>query len=305
MDQMGVLPSLEVLPFFVSFGDFFDMPDNSKVSPKSFTSYGEIVRGLLTKELVVGILPWEVFVLEVLSKPGQRDQWQVPLFLNPCPTELVLREPVHRIFFPRSGVSTRKFPSHITLGVESENSLTKLQFAEWLTQWPGAKSIRIDHKVLPMNLIVKALEAETIDAIIAPSPWGLREDEAGVGIIDLSFRPGRFTQKLALVCQRQFMDKGRSGISELTQCVSSAREYLRNPASFGRAVEEMSRSGSLNLSNSLLERAGGLHQFASLDQDLPTNCRNLTAELVRLADIGVLPSQVSPSEQTARLLLPS
>jgi len=101
------------------------------------------------------------------------------------------------------------------------------------------------------------------------------------------------------------MDNGGTRISGLTENISSARVELRSPASFGRAAEEISRSGSLSLSNSLLERAGRLHQFSSLDQDFPTNDRNLTGELVRLADIGVLPSQVSHGEQTARLLLPS
>jgi len=79
------------------------------------------------------------------------------------------------------------------------------------------------------------------------------------------------------------MDNCGTRISGLTENISSARVELRSPASFGR----------------------GAHQFSSLDQDFPTNDRNLTGELVRLADIGVLPSQVSHGEQTARLLLPS
>jgi hypothetical protein len=96
-EQMGVFPSLEVLPVFV------DLPPDGlcyPFVPKAFSCYGEISRNLLTRQLAGGILPWEIFVTDILSLPGQRNRWHVPMFLHACPTELVLREPVYRALYP-------------------------------------------------------------------------------------------------------------------------------------------------------------------------------------------------------------
>jgi hypothetical protein len=54
-----------------------------------------------------------------------------------------------------------------------------------------------------------------------------------------------------------------------------------------------------------LERAADLHSFSSLNKDIIPDVPKLLAELMALNDFSVLPSQVSPSEQTARLLLPA
>lgn len=271
-------------------------------SPKAFSSYGEISRNLLTRKLIGGIVPWEIFVSDVLSLPGQRNQWHVPMFLHACPTELVLREPIYRALYPPKGGVAVKLPARLTLGVESRTSLTKLQFVEWLKHWKGSSSIQITYRMLPMSLMAEALAAEAIDAMIAPAPWGLHAEAAGIAKRDTRFAPGKFVQQLAMVCQREFLDEHRETMKSVSETISLARGRLGSSPEFEAAVRGMSRSGRPVLSLELLDKASLLYQFSSLDQDIVPNAEFLVAELARLAELTALPSQISPIERTAKLL---
>jgi hypothetical protein len=303
VERLGILPSLEVLPLLGR--SFRGKGGRGVLQPESFSSYGEIVRGLLTHQLTAGVIPWEIFVADVLSLPGQRNQWHVPIFLHACPTELVLREPIHRIFHPAKGSARQKMPASLTLGVESRSSLTKHQFREWLKQWPGTSGIKLTCRMLPMELMIQALEAEAIDAIIAPSPWGLQTEAGGIGKMDMGFRPGRFAQKLALVCHRDYFGSHRLAMDAIPAGIAAAREELKESGGFGAAVDYLARCGKPVISLDLMEKAAELHGFAKLDQDIVPDSLALSAELSRLADLAVLPSQVTLGEQTARLLLPA
>jgi hypothetical protein len=303
VERLGILPSLEVLPLLGR--SFRGKGGVGVLQPESFSSYGEIVRGLLTHQLTAGVIPWEIFVADVLSLPGQRNQWHVPIFLHACPTELVLREPIHRLFHPAKESVHQKMPATLTLGVESRSSLTKHQFREWLKQWPGTGGIKLNCRMLPMELMIQALEAEVIDAIIAPSPWGLHTDAVGIGKMDFGFRPGSFVQKLAMVCHRDYFGSHRHAMDGIPVGIAAARDELRQSVAFGAAVEHLARCGKPVISLELMEKAAELHGFATLDQDIVPDSVALSAELKRLAELAVLPSQVTPGEQTARLLLPA
>ena len=299
----GFLPSLEVLPLFgkgvCQSGSQGGLPFHAK----AFSSYGGIARSLLTKDSIGGILPWEIFVSEVLSLPGQRNQWQVPMFVSACPTELVLREQVHRSLYSARGSKFAKFPRCLTLGVESQSSLTKHQFREWLAYWPQAASVKVSFRTLPMELMIHALKSEMIDAIIAPSPWGMRIEEDGIGKRDTRFTTGRHTQRLALAFQREFAEQNLEAVEMLPTAVASARRSLRYPSGFADAVSGMARSGSPGIAKDLLVRAAGLHGFSAVDDDMVTDAGSLAYELTRLREFELLPLHVSPGAQTARLLL--
>lgn len=302
-DLLGMVPSLEVLPFFARNEKCGSGDGGLAFQPNLYSSYGEIGRQLLTKRLKGGIIPWEIFVSDILSLPGQRNHWHVPIFLNACPTELVLREPVYRAFHPPKGAGCSKVPAHLTLGVESQSSLTKFQFREWLARWPSTASTKLSFKMLPMDLMVQALEAEVIDAIIAPSPWGLQIESQGIGKMDLSFSPGKFSQRLAVVCHKDFLDSHGGFIKKFPEWIAAARGHLKDPAKFGYAAGRMAQNGKSVISEELMRRAGRLHAFSTLTHDIVPDAHTLATELARLAEFSVLPAQVGQGEQTARLLL--
>jgi hypothetical protein len=304
-ERLGILPSLEVLPFFASDSTHPAVSGDFPFQLRAFSSYGEISRNLLTRRIMGGIIPWEIFIADVLALPGQRANWKIPIFLHACPTELVLRESVYRTFHPPQGGSPAKLPQRLVVGIESQNSLTKRQSREWLGRWKNAASVELVFKMLPMDMMIHALQAEALDSIIAPSPWGIHAESAGLGRRDPDFSPGKFAQRLVMVCHRELLEKHPGLSRNLAQGIASARNHLKNPGNFTIAIERMSRCGRPLVDRDFLERAASLHSFSSLDEDEIPDLRKLVAELMALDDFAILPSQVSAGEQTARLLLPT
>jgi len=304
-ELLGILPSLEVLPFFADDLQHQDGKDACPFQLRAFASYGEIARNLLTRQITGGIVPWEIFVADVLALPGQRNCWKVTMFVQACPTELVLRERIHKIFYPTKTGSKIRLPAKLTFGVESQNSLTKSQSLEWLSHWKGGPAIELNFKMLPMDLMIQALEADALDAIIAPSPWGIHAETAGLGRRDPRFVPGKFAQQLVMVCHKDIHDRHPDLTPMMSRSITAARTELVDPSSFRKAIVRMSRSGRPLVRSSLLEQAADLHAFPTLNKDVIPDIRKIVEELLSLEDFAVLPAQVAPSEQTARLLLPN
>ena len=98
MKTIGVLPSLEVLPFFDAA-----FMEGVNLSYAAHASYGSIAREMLAGNLAGGVLPWEIFVSEVFSLPGQRNQWAAAFFSKPGSLELVLQTQTHMNIRPEGG----------------------------------------------------------------------------------------------------------------------------------------------------------------------------------------------------------
>ncbi len=304
-NSLGILPSLEVLPFFADGFNAGRQCDDLPMQLKPYSSYGEIARGLLTRNLMGGIIPWEIFIADILALPGQRACWKIPLFLQACPTELVLREAVYKAFYPPHSALQAKPPQHLRIGIENQHSLTKVQLLEWLGNWKDGLSTKITFTMLPMETRIQAFQAGSLDAMIARSPWGIHAESTGLGKRDLKFSPSKYHQRLVLVCHRDFLEEKPHLSQELARSVTRARTQLKDPATFSKAIENMAHCGKPFLRAELLEKAADLHSFATLADDMVPDVRTLVAELMMLDDLAILPSQVSASEQTARLLIPA
>jgi len=305
VDYLGILPSLEVLPFFADEIQCGLAGVDFPFQLKPYSSYGEIARGLLTRKLMGGVIPWEIFIADVLALPGQRACWKVPIFLQACPTELVLRDSIYKAFYPPHSAAHAKPPQHLSIGIENQHSLTKVQLREWLGHWENGHSTKITFTMLPMETRIQAFRAGSLDAIIARSPWGILAESTGLGKRDPRFSPSKYNQRLVLVCHREFLEENPQMSQGLARGISRARTQLKDPAIFSKAIESMGLCGKPILRAEMLEKAADLHSFASLDNDIIPDVGTLVAELMMLDDLSILPSQVAASEQTARLLLPA
>jgi hypothetical protein len=304
-DYLGILPSLEVLPFFA---DEFQCRLAGKDFPfhlKTFSSYGEISRSLLTRKLMGGIIPWEIFIADILALPGQRACWKIPIFLQACPTELVLREPIYKAFYSPQGAAPAKLPQKLSIGIESQHSLTKVQLREWLANWKGTHSTTLSFTMLPMETRMEALQNGSVDAIIARSPWGIHAESSGLGRRDSRFNSSKYNQRLVLVCHREFLEANPHLSQKLSHGIALARTQLKSSTAFSKAIACMTDLGKPFIRARMLEKAADLHSFSSLDDDIIPDIKQLVSELMLLGDLSILPSQVAASEQTARLLLPS
>lgn len=302
-NHLGLLPSLEVLPLFAAACDESGESWDSVFQMKEHSSYGEIARHLLTRKLAAGAIPWEIFVADVFALPGQRNQWTVSLLMDACPTELILRPSVHRIFYPAHPEGRVKLPARLIVGVQNQNSLTKAQFQEWLSAWKGSGDVEVVYKMLPMNLRIHALEAEAVDATIAPSPWGMYAESIGIGVCDTRFTPGRFAQQVAIVCHKEFFESHPGVAHRLTRMMSGARESLKQRGGMARAVGRMASIGKLELGIELFEKAAAFHGFDSLPPAIAPDVTELARAFARLAAQSALPPQVAAGEQMARLLV--
>jgi ABC-type nitrate/sulfonate/bicarbonate transport system substrate-binding protein len=157
--------------------------------------------------------------------------------------------------------------------------------------------------MLPLELMVHALEAEVIDAIIAPSPWGLQIESQAIGKMDLRTSPGKFAQRLAVVGHKDFLENDGGLINTFPERIAAAREHLKDSGKFGHAVGRMAQNGKSAISEDLMKRAGSRHAFSTLTHDIVPDAHTLVAELARLAEFSASPAQVGQGEQTARLLL--
>lgn len=302
---LGVLPSLEVLPLFAGPLEEDGTSWDSVFQIKEHSSYGEIARCLLTRKLVAGVIPWEIFVSDVFSLPGERNHWTVLLLMSACPTELILSPALHRAFYPSRSAGRLKLPSRLVVGLQNQNSLTKAQFQHWLSKKEGGRDVEVIYKMLPMSIRIHALEAEAVDATIVPSPWGMYAESAGIGICDRGFSPGKFSQQLALVCREDLFANRQQTASQLTRMMMSSKDVLAHKSGMSKAVSKMTRIGNLALPLDLFEKAAELHGFDSLPSAVAPDVRELTLAFARLSEQGVLPAQVASMEQMARLLVGS
>ncbi|MBX3743358.1 MAG: ABC transporter substrate-binding protein [Akkermansiaceae bacterium] len=298
---LGFVPSLEVLPLI---GTTLQ-PPASPTPPlrlRACSSYGSIARGMLTAELSGGILPWEVFINEVLALPGQRAHWMVPLFLHPCPTEILVKDSVFKYLHPSRSGTRVKPPGRLVFGIESRSSLTRSQVRAWLARWNHKSAIQLEFKVLPMNLMLEGVKAEILDGIIVPTPWGKYAESAGVGKVDPHFTPGLLSQKLALVLRRDVSENPFPDPSAAALDLTAARRQLRNPSVLLKAAAEMARHGRPFLPAAIIGGSAELHLQQNDPAEFTPSSAQLVHELLILRDLSALPPQIAPTRQTALLL---
>lgn len=297
--QIGILPSLEILPFYE---EGFQSVAGTSFVPRS--SYGGIARDMLTGTLGGGILPWEIFTADVLALPGQRTLWRTPLFPHACPTELALQPTIHRGLHPAKSSSPRKLPSRLVIGVESRNSLTKNQLHEWLAGLGSIPRPEVIFKFLPIDLMPQAMAADAIDGFIAAAPWGLIAEEMQLGVLDRNFKSGKFAQQLVIACRKTEPASGFAVMQDVLGELKTARTRLADPAGFRNAAARMAQAGKPVIGLESLEHAARHHASRMTPHDILPDLAKLTRELHHLESLSILPPQIAAGDQTAKLLLP-
>jgi hypothetical protein len=279
----GFVPSLEAMPL-LSLGSAVK---EESWHYRAFPSYGRVLRNLLTSELAAGLVPWELFVTEVLARPAQKGLWSVPLVVHACPTELVLSRRAKKAVYQSPSKRSAGPVSKLVFAIEARRSLTKLQIASWLNVTASVVPENSQFKVLPMELMLKGLQADEIDGFVAPTPWGLLAESHGHGIVDSSFNQGDFSQELVLVCQRRVVALRGTMFKHLPRALGSARARLESRPAFTAAARDMGSLGGPVFDASLLEKAATLYQHPE-PQDFAPNSSFILQMLQRLAKFSLL-----------------
>ncbi len=299
-EKIGILPSLELLPFFDE-----DFMEAVGVSYTAYASYGSIARDMLVGSLVGGVLPWEIFASEVLALPGQRNQWMIAFFTKPSPAELVLKTSLHRSIHAESGGSSRKIPAKLLIGIESRSSLTRHHFLKWLDTLKLNPKPEIVFKFLPMDQRLQGLPADALDGFIARSPWGLVAEEKNLGVLEQDFSKSTLNQLLVTVCHKNLATT--QALSESTALVrlSKAREKLHERAHLESAASRMDASGRPRIPFVFLAKAAKAYDITNSENDMVADVPRITEALQNLQALSLLPPQIAANGQTAKLLAPS
>ncbi|MFT3991948.1 MAG: hypothetical protein QM680_11115 [Luteolibacter sp.] len=205
---------------------------------------------MLTGEIDAGILPWEIFIDNLLTLPRQQDRWAVPLFLHPGPTEFVAGPSMG--FLTKSGcpgkmAKAKAITGKLRIGVESGSSLTREQVKAWTERHDH--QLRLDFKMLPMELMEEALRKEAVDGLVAPTPWGLKVEDSGLGKVERNFDQGRFKQDVVLV-QSRASAPTREEAAEICRRVNISRQSFREREEVIHAAGKMAACGNPKIASS-------------------------------------------------------
>ena len=296
-EKIGFLPALEMLPFFG--GEYMLAAD---VRPVAFASYGSIAREMLVGNLAGGVMPWEIFASEVLALPGQRDKWTVAFFMKPSPAELVLQTHIHKSIHSGCGGAPKKVPARLQIGIESRNSLTRLQFLKWLEKVNPSPKPEIIFKFLPMDQRLQGLPSDALDGFIARSPWGQVAEERNLGTLVKDFSQTDVNQLMVNVCKRDSAARQRLCAETTLAVLSAARTRLSGRTHLENAAARMDASGRPRIPFVFLAIAAKAYGVASQGIDIPASISRITSELKELHRLDHLPPQIAASTQTARLL---
>ena len=297
-EKIGILPSLEVLPFF--YAAFMEGVD---VGYAAHASYGRIAREMLAGNLAGGVLQWEIFVSEVFSLPGQRNQWTVAFFSKPGPTELVFQAQIHKSIRPDSERGgSKKFPAKLQIGIESRNSLTRRHFMEWLGKVNPIPRPEIVFRFLPMDQRLLSIHTDALDGFIARSPWGRVAEERNLGTLAEGFPEAAVALPLVTVCRKDSGLCRRLCAATTPARLSAARGRLSERAHLESAAGRMDASGKPRIPFVFLAKAAMTHGISDWDDYMPADIAHISAELQSLGSLGHLPARVAANAQTARLL---
>jgi len=230
--NIGFVPALQALPLAAH------AREHPEWRMRPCASHGRIIRYLLTGRLDAGLLPWELCVAELLSKPAQQGVWLIPLIIFACPTELALTPAALHLVYPsRNG--QRGARKRLTIGLEGRLSLTRHQVLAWLAKVAPNHLDPPAFRILPIDLMQKALRAEFIDGFVAPTPWGLQAALAVGTKADPAFEPGKFAQQVVLVCTREVAATMAEAFRRLPAQLASVRRSLAAEPAFRDAASAM------------------------------------------------------------------
>lgn len=293
--KAGYVPSLEAIPLL-------GWASGEGVMMQACPGYGNMVRALLTGALDAGLIPWELFVSDLLSKPGQARAWKVPAVLKACPVELALSRAAFRKVFPVKRRSARPGSVELVFGVEGRHSFTKRQIVAWLESLDSAHLAPPLFKVLPMKLMIKALEIGEVDGVLAPSPWGLHSEVAGIGRIEPGFDVGENGQHLVFVCRERTAANVPFALSGLAGEIARAALFASGKQEFSKWASLLSEGSSSPLSADLFELARKRYPLAELPDEFAPDSQWFAGELGFLVERRALSMKPESIRQIASAL---
>jgi hypothetical protein len=247
-------------------------------------SYGRVIRQMLAGQFCSGLVPFEVFLIEILSRPALIDRWCVPIVMAAAPVELVMSQRMMKQIQPadqcRSGSSIKS----VVIGIESRNSLTRHQFIAWQRSHQSLATVKPVFKMLPMELMEKAMQAETIDGFLVPTPWGMALESGSEGRMVTEFKSGKLSQQLVLCCHRNVVEAAPEAWITLPERIGRQRRMqIECPPARDRAIKAMTAMGRPHCDESALVTAAERYLESMVKTDFIPEAAWLSKQIEKLA----------------------
>ncbi|MBL9144353.1 MAG: hypothetical protein JNM99_11810 [Verrucomicrobiaceae bacterium] len=293
---IGFVPTLEALPLVA------ELSGGGEWKMVPCPSYGRVIRQMLAGQFSTGLLPFEVFLIEILSRPALLDRWCVPMVLPAAPVELVMSQRMMKQIQQGEAHRTTSAVQSLVIGIESRNSLTRHQFIAWQRGHPGLENAKPVFKMLPMELMHQAMIAESIDGFVVPTPWGIAAEALSDGRLINDFSSGKLGQQLVLCCHRNVVETASQTWEALPARLAGQRDRLANVSERDAAIKAMQQLGRPHCDTDAIERSADLY-FATMNKNefIPDE-EWLNKQIERLARLIPTVARVNSLNDLARSL---
>ena len=293
---IGFVPTLEALPLVA------ELSSESDWRMEPCPSYGRVIRQMLAGQISTGLLPFEVFLIEILSRPALLDRWCVPMVLPAAPIELVMSQRMMKQI-QQSHQHRATAPIHsMVIGIESRNSLTRHQFIAWQRAHPALEEAKPVFKMLPMELMQQAVIAESIDGFVVPTPWGIAAEAPSEGRLIGDFSSGKLAQQLVLCCHRNVVEAASETWDALPAKLAMRRRLLADPMERDAAIKIMHRLGRPHCDTDACARSGELNFLTMRKDEFIPNEEWLNKQIERLTRLIPAVTRATGLERLARSL---
>ena len=295
--HIGFVPSLEAIPFVA------ELSGNAAYRMVPCPSYGRIIRQLLAGQLTAGLLPFEIFLIEILSRPALIERWCVPMVLPAAPVELVMRRRMMKQIQQAEQGDNSPAIKTVTIGVESRNSLTRHQFISWQQGQAPIQAAKPVFKMLPMELMKQAMLAGTIDGFVAPTPWGLAAAASAECSLVVNFAPEKLAQELVLCCNRSLMGGRTKDWAILPDRLGQRRQsYATAGDARDQAMEQLKALGRPACNTEALAKSFELYLDKWTKSEMIPDLKWITKQIDRTSRLVPSVSRSPILQETARSL---
>jgi hypothetical protein len=296
--SIGFVPSLEAIPFVA------ELSGNGVYRMVPCPSYGRIIRQLLAGQLTAGLLPFEIFLIEILSRPALIERWCVPMVLPAAPVELVMRRRMMKQIQQAEQGDNSPAIKTVTIGVESRNSLTRHQFISWQQGQAPIQAAKPVFKMLPMELMKQAMLAGTIDGFVAPAPWGLAATSSAECSLVENFAPEKLAQELVLCCNRSLMSGRTKDWVLLPEKLDEHRQSCMTVGTArDKAIEQMKALGRPLCDEEALAKGFNMYGDKWSKKEMIPDLKWVTKQIDRTSRLVPSVSRSPILQETARSLV--
>jgi len=306
--KIGFVSSLDALAVMqgdgtASSSSLNDGGDSSqKWSPVSCQAYSNIVHQLLNGTLQGGLVPFDLFAVNLLAQPQQYRRWAVLGVHVRCSWEFLAAHHAHRWLGKVSeGKRHASAMGEFRIAMAGCHPIVKRRIDRWMKKHHG-DDVQLSYHVLPVKLMRRAIESGAMDAVALPAPWGHAAQFDGLGMVEPTLEQNGWDLGMLLVVDRDAVENLPLFFKQMKAFVSHAADHTKKMSDVEIARHVLRRDLFGNVSEEImLQAASAAAASQPIVFDVPPE--HLSSRLTLLTEFGILNTVASPAHEVAAAML--